>query len=119
MTNTNTLPDLNQFTGTENYYSNKPLFKGVNTDGVQYVAIEAKAFWLKDACLSHAEFNPKCKKQDLLIFKLIRKGEGAILSIEDGNENVLDTQEIEYTDFPLDSFEIWYENNTLYLPSER
>jgi hypothetical protein len=111
--------DLSQFTGTENYYSNAPLFKSPNTDGVQYVAIEMGAFWLKDACLSHAEYNPKCMKQGFLTFKLTRKGEGASLVIQDGNYNTLDTQEIEYTDFPLPEIELWYENGVLYLPSER
>ena len=44
--------------------------------------------------------------------------ESKIVRIEDGNKNVLYTQEIHYTDFPLDEITIWVEGNIVLLPSE-
>jgi hypothetical protein len=37
---------------------------------------------------------------------------------EDGEYNVVYTQQLEFTDFPLDEISLWFTNNTIYLPSE-
>lgn len=37
---------------------------------------------------------------------------------EDGNDNVVFSKEIPYTDFPLDAITLWFANSTIYLPNE-
>ena len=42
----------------------------------------------------------------------------ATLTCKDGNGNVVSRKAIPFTDFPLDKIELWFANNTIYLPSE-
>ncbi len=108
---------LDQFTGTENYYKH-PLTKIVYTDGVRAMAQICQAYWLIDACISW-QLDKKVCEQEFQVFKLkVNSDKSAILTIEDGNYNIVATQEIEFTDFPLDEMQIWFTNGVLYLPSE-
>ncbi len=43
----------------------------------------------------------------------------AVIFYEDGNKNIIAKKLLEYTDFPLQEITLFYENNTLFLPSER
>ena len=43
----------------------------------------------------------------------------AILACEDGNGRTVFAKPLEYTDFPAERVELWFENNTIYVPSER
>jgi hypothetical protein len=109
--------ELNQFCGTEHYYKH-PLSKAVYTDGILAMATECQAFWLIDACLSW-QFDKAVREQDFQVFKLkVKEDKSAILTIEDGNYNLIASQEIEFTDFPLDEITLWFTNKVLYLPSE-
>jgi hypothetical protein len=49
----------------------------------------------------------------------VREDRSAALSCEDGNGNTVFTKELDYTDFPLKEIALWFENDTIYLPSER
>jgi hypothetical protein len=49
----------------------------------------------------------------------VREDQTASLICSDGNDNIVYTQHIEYTDFPIAEITLWFENNTIYLPSER
>ena len=110
---------LAQFTGTERYYR---LYSNVVlTDGTKYLADSAGCYWLMDVYASHlASVDPNVERFTCL--KLSKKGSGAEIVIEDGNTQPLAKQQIEYTDFPLDTFvfyaawagEFW----VLMLPSE-
>ena len=42
----------------------------------------------------------------------------AALTCDDGNGNILHTQEIAFTDFPLDEIKLYFTDNTILLPSE-
>jgi hypothetical protein len=110
---------LANFTGTEKYYRIYP--KVVLTDGTQYLAETAGCYWLMDLYASHlATIDPDLESFTCL--KLNRIGSGAVIVIDDGNENQLAKQHVEYTDFPLASFTlygIWTERFwVLLLPSE-
>ena len=112
--------DLNQFTGTENWYRTLLFGDYLYTDGVKYVAEEGGAYWLIDkifACTAHIE---KLKSEEFLVWELIRnnKSEGAKVICTDGNCNELYSEEIEFTDFPLRSIKFYFTNNVLLLPSE-
>lgn len=92
---------LAQFTGTEKYYRFYP--KVVLTDGTKYLADIAGCYWLMDLYASHlASVDPNIESFTCL--KLTKRGSGADIAIEDGNTQALAKQQIEYTDFPLESF---------------
>lgn len=99
---------LRQFTGTEHYYR---LHKDVVlTDGVKYLADEAKCYWLMDAIASYLRFFQP--KECFACCKLKVVNESAVLTIDDGNGTILASQNIEYTDFPLpqiDLYGVWSE----------
>jgi len=115
-----TLENLNQFTGTEQWYRHPLCRRYTYTDGVKYVAEEGSAYWLIDDILIHTSCTKKLKDQDFLVWKLIRneEGNGAKLICEDGDYNRLFCTESEFTDFPLKSIEFYLINNILLLPSE-
>ena len=110
---------LRQFTGTTQYarYHSKLLL----TDGVVYLAEHAHCFWLLDLFASHL-ISVDGDQEQFTCIKLVRKGDGALAVIDDGNDKVLARQEIEWTDFLLDSitlFACWNEDNwVVMLPSE-
>lgn len=115
--------DLNQFTGTEHYYKH-PLFGFNYTDGVKYMAEKAGAYWLLDAIGSYQMGKIRAvpfqiwrlEKADNALFPIKN---GAILTMkEDCDMPVLIKQEIEYTDFPLESIELWLIDGVLLLKSE-
>ena len=110
-----TINELRQFSGTEHWY--KHLSGYLYTDGVQYVAQEGGAYWLIDKIL----FTTRAKNnlQEFSAWKLgVNEDRSAILVCEDGNYHELYREEIEWTDFPLNKIEIWFENGVLILPSE-
>jgi hypothetical protein len=108
--------ELRNFTGTEHYY--KHPFGNLFTQGVKFLIDECQCWWLIDACISW-QFDKKVSEQEFIAFKLkVNAEKSAVLYIEDGNYNVIATQEIEFTDFPLDEIIIWLSNGVFYLPSE-
>ena len=110
-----TINELRQFTGTEHWY--KHLSGYLYTDGVLYVAQEGGAFWLVDKIL----FTTRAKNnlQEFGVWKLeVNEDKSAILVCEDGNYHELYREKIEWTDFPLNTVELWLENGVLILPGE-
>lgn len=94
--------DLAQFTGTEKLY--RITRRHVLTDGTKYLAEEGRCFWLMDAIASHLSPN----YQDYFaVARLVVNGSSAVLSLDDGNDNVFATQAIEYTDFPLSEIKLY------------
>lgn len=119
MTNSNTLElDLRQFTGTDHYY--KHMFGIRYSDGVKYLAERANCYWLLDAITSH---QPECRKdimlRDFQMWVLhVYADKSAILNCERDTDDVAITQNIEYTDFPLQQIKLYFQNGVLFLPSE-
>jgi hypothetical protein len=94
---------LRQFTGTTQYtrYQSNLLL----TDGIVYLAEHAHCFWLLDLFASYLS-SIDGNQEWLVVLKLTRNGDGALAVIEDGNGKLFGRQEIEWTDFPLDSITI-------------
>lgn len=116
---TNLANDLHQFTGTENWYRH-PLSKSITyTDGVRYLAKTAGAYWLLDAIVS-AQFLPEVIRTEFQLWRLTVDLEksSAVLKCEDGDYNVVYSQKIEFTDFPLPEVTLFFCNNVIHLPSE-
>ena len=91
--------DLNNFTGTENWHK-FGLTPILATDGAKYVADHAGAYWLLDE-IALAQHNKKIKAEEFQVWKLAVNDHKAVLTCEDGNDNVVMRKRIEYTDFPL------------------
>jgi len=109
--------------GTVNYWRN-PLFPKFNyTDGVKGVAEAAGAYWLIDAIMSH-QAEPKVAAEARQFWKLEyhRLENHWTLRGTDGDkgdgEVILAEQKIEFSDFPLDEFKIWFHYGTMLLPEE-
>jgi hypothetical protein len=114
------LDHLAMFTGTDNWYRHQSGL--LYTDGVQYLAEEAKAYWLLDAIGSYQ--NQLRKRGGMFAeFQLwtlnVATNKAATLECRgDSNLPPIITQVIEYTDFPLATFKLYVEGNVLLLPSE-
>ena len=109
--------NLAQFSGTTQWYKH-PLFpKYVYTDGVRFLAVNAGAYWLLEFILSN-QMLPEIKAEGFQVWKITVDGNKATIVVEEGNDRVIKTFNISYTDFPLDSFTLWFINRALILPSE-
>jgi hypothetical protein len=104
---------LSCFTGTQQYYRLFPNF--LLTEGAHYVAEACQAYWLFDLIASH-QHNPKIANDPLLqaiqFWTLdVEEGQGRLRCEWDLGQVVL-TQEIPYTDFPLAQIQIWVQGST-------
>ena len=96
------------FTGTEGYLRVHPGL--VLTDGAAFLAKNAGCYWLFDIIWSYL---PQCRKDKMLremqFWKLAKVAgtNKAVVTCERDTDNVAFKQEIEYTDFPLDSIKLY------------
>lgn len=123
--------NLRYFFGTSQYYRYSPLFPNfLLTDGTLYVAEACEAFWLVDLIASH-QINPVISKhpelQALQFWYLTVKDNKALLTCEWDKNEVVYTENIEPTNFPLSFIKIWVAKRQVekgkytfiaYLPSE-
>ncbi len=118
-TKTLTTYDLKQFTGSESFYRHAINRRVVYTEGAQFVAETGGAYWLLDEIAIIQPYDARVAAEEFQVWKLaVRSDRTATLTCEDGNDNVVFTKEIEFTDFPLDEITLWFANNTIYLPGE-
>ena len=121
MTHTKTITkaDLIQFTGTEQWYRHALVRKVLYTEGVQYVAEAAGAYWLVDE-IAFAQSVPAVAAEEFQHWKLAvdTARSNAVLTCDDGNDRIVVTKKIEFTDFPLDAIDFYFTDNTLLLPTE-
>jgi hypothetical protein len=111
--------DLAQFTGSEHWYRHAINRAVLYTDGAQHVAEHGGAYWLLDEIALIQPHDARVGAEEFQVWKLaVRADRTATLTCEDGNDHVVFTKKIEYTDFPLDEITLWYANNTIYLPGE-
>lgn len=105
--------------GTDDYHRISTLFRNhVATDGVKHLADMCQSYWLLDAILSH-QITPKVKKELFQVWKLQQqKNDAYLLTCEDGNNNVITSQKIPFSDFPYQQATIWLCDNVLLLPCE-
>ena len=109
--NTLTENELRQFTGTEQYY--RHYLGGLYTDGVQYMAGKAGAFWLLDVIFSYQ------RKEPFQVWTLkVKDRVGVVTMREDTGQTVKVRQEIPFTDFPLAEIKLYLIDGVLLLPSE-
>ena len=110
---------LKYMTGTEHYYA-RGWFGMVYTDGVKAMVDMCCANWFVDIIVSY-QCHKKIATEDFQVWTLVmnKKGNGAKVICTDGNDNVLASQRIGFTDFPLkEGITLWVENHVILLPSE-
>jgi len=109
------------FYGTGQYHRLSP-FGGLSaTDGVAFLVENAECFWLMDEigiAQKHFKIRANPKLQEMQVWKLTVKDKTAVLACEDGDDHVVMTKRIPYTDFPLPEITIWIEGNVMLLPQE-
>lgn len=89
------------------------------TEGVQYVAAHADAYWLMDAIFSH-QITKAAQREEFQVWTLKVDGKcRATLTMTDGNfETPRIQQKIAFTDFPEPEIVLWLVDKCLMLPSE-
>ena len=116
--NTLKISDLSSFTGTEQWYRHGLMRKVLYTDGVKYVADTGGAYWLIDE-IAFGQAMVDVAREEFQVWKLtVNSDQTATLSCEDGNDRVIITKKIEYTDFPMNEIVFYYRDNVLMLPNE-
>ena len=115
---------LSQFTGSTSYHRHGLVRNMLLTEGVQFLAENAGAFWLTDAIASYF-YEPRAKREEFQVWqlKVDETKRTGILSMTDGNsKQAIISQELDYTDFPMAEISLWLVRDDRYwvlmLPSE-
>jgi hypothetical protein len=111
------LADLAMHSGSETCYRH---WAGTLrfTEGVQYLAETASAYWLIDLIASWCP-HASLRNEEFVLWKLVVNSDRTATAIaDDGNGRELVRQDIPWTDFPLDEVSLYLTDNTLLLPSE-
>lgn len=106
--------ELRQFHGTENYY--RHFGKVLYTDGIQFMAVRCKAYWLLDIV---ATAQPTVDRAPFQLWQVkVSNGKGVVTCREDSNQPEIFRQELITTDFPMSDFEFYCCDNIILLKSE-
>lgn len=117
--NTLTAAELRQFTGTEQWFRHPINRKVLYTEGVQFLAERAGAYWLLDEIAIIQPYNQRIAAEAFQLWKLtVNPDHTALLVCEDGNLNVIYRKELTFTDFPLPEIKLYFTDNVILLPSE-
>ncbi len=94
--------DLAQFTGSEQFFRHTMNRSVLYTDGAQYLAEHAGAYWLLDEIALIQPYDQNVAAEEFQVWTLAvqQPSRSATLTCDDGNGNVVFTKQIPYTDFP-------------------
>jgi hypothetical protein len=111
--------DLAHFTGSENWYRHGIARDVLFTDGAKYVADQGGAYWLLDEIALAQRYQKAVAAEEFQVWTLtVNPDHTARLACDDGNKKIVFAKVIPFTDFPIERITLWFENNTIYLPSE-
>ena len=111
---------LSYRTGSSHCFKVSPLDKApVITEGVKDMAELCEAYWLIDKIVS-VQMTEPYSKEYFQVWRLVMKEDHkATLTCDDGNDKVISTEEINYTDFPLsEGVTLYMTNDVIMLPTE-
>ncbi len=109
------LKELGYYVGSEHIYRG---MWGKYTDGIKYLIDNGYSWFVTDAQIVIA-MKPRLKREPFLTVELkLNRAGTAQTVITDGNENVLYTQDYQWTDAKKE-VKLYYENAVMYLSSER
>ena len=119
MKKTSDQTDLAQFTGSQQWHRHGINRKVIFTHGAKLVADQAGAYWLIDEIAIIQPHDRRVAAEEFQVWKLaVNTDRSAILTCADGNDHVVYTKQIPYTDFPFEGITLWFTNNTILLPRE-
>lgn len=111
--------NLRYFSGSEIYYTHRTFGYGFSalTEGTKYLRDACNCYWLFDLILSHQY---KLREEQFQQWELCQaKGGTWVITCTDGNHKTLVSQDIKFSDFPLNGIVLWkIEGNVICLPSE-
>lgn len=110
------LSELAQFYGTQAYHTFSSLFRNlVLTDGAKYLADACGCYWLFDIVGSLLVTDKKMvsyfKRQSPVVVRIKKNDKGGALVSIGSEKKPVYTQEIPYTDFPLNEYEFLVGDN--------
>ena len=108
------LKELEGYTGSENF-TRDTFNKCVYTDGFKRFMELCECYWLfsDSAILMMSNENGKFTDEGFVAITIKRTKDKAEVIFDDGNGNVLHTQKYDYTNFPMDEYEVWACRNEL------
>ena len=110
--------DLQQFTGTEHWYSH-PLGKQLMyTDGVKFFADQQGAYWLIDIFASQPEILATMRDGFAVMELVVKPDSTGQITCSDGNDNITYTRDLDFTDALEGTWRFFLANNVIMLPSE-
>ena len=109
---------LKNYTGAEVCFRHELYKLFTYTEGVQFLAAEAGAYWLVELIFGLQHTVPAVKAEPFQCWKLETSDYAGKLTCEDGNGNKVYTRAIEFTDFPMEEITLWFTDSVLLLPSE-
>jgi hypothetical protein len=109
--------ELAHFTGSEQFFRHGLLPRIRYTEGVQYLAEKAGAYWLLDK-IAAEQLAPPLQAEHFQVWKLRVAGSKGAITVTDGDDRTIYEEQLDFTDFPLDQFSIWLVDGMILLPSE-
>ena len=106
---------LAKFNCTEQYYSLKPLSKLVLTDGAKFLNDVTPL--VQDAAIA-ISYDDKLKNEGFLSVTIDATKNACKTTIDDGNGNVLYTQDYQSSDLPAGQYKLFATSGTMMLTSE-
>lgn len=111
------LAELRHFTGTTQWF-HLPQFRNYRyTDGIRYLAQNAECYWLLETIFSN-QLIGEIRVQPFQFWRVFVEDSSAVIKVEDGKKNLVKEFKIEYTDFPIKEFSLWFTDGVLLLPTE-
>ena len=91
-----------------------------NNGRIEFNASEhRRAYWLLDIIAIAQQHDASVSGEEFQVWNLkVHSDRSASVFCDDGNGNPFYTQEIPFTDFPLDEVKLYFANNVIHLPSE-
>ena len=110
---------LAQFTGSTKLYRHGLVREVLYTEGVEYVAEAAGAYWLLDEIALAPRYVIPVQGEDFQVWGLkVEADQGAMLTCGDGNGREVYSKPLPFTDFPEPGIRFFYANWVIHLPSE-
>ena len=110
--------NLNQFTGTTQWFRHGLARNVLYTEGVQHLAEEIGAYWLVDKIALAQKAEPAIEAEPFQVWELMVEGSSAVLRCDDGNGRQLLEKLIEFTDFPEPGIKLYFTDGVIMLPGE-
>lgn len=108
---------LNQFTGAIVWYQPLLYPHFLYSNGVRYLATNINCFWLLDFIFSN-QLLPAVAEEVFQVWTIEKEDDKAMISVSDGNENVIEIFTLSNCFFPLKKQTLWCIQGRLILPTE-